>query len=178
MQQYVKILFGAILLILVLVGGTASAAASRPTVPIEFIAAESVLELQRTGRLMRIVDVRTRGAFEAMHIRQGRGEHPVEGAGAAVPGDPPAGTRCPLLSLSNASGQFGLQVSAPPRLPEHEGAPGGDPWLEPQGVPGRGPARGLLRASPVLPFPRNPCKGQHVGRILGHGSFLLGVVGR
>lgn len=68
MRRYAKILFGSIPLILLPGGGPGPLAESERTVPIEFIAAESVRELQQAGRPLLIVDVRTREEFRAGHI--------------------------------------------------------------------------------------------------------------
>ncbi|MFQ5521174.1 MAG: rhodanese-like domain-containing protein [Candidatus Methylomirabilia bacterium] len=69
MRRYVKVLFGSILLIVMVAADAGPRAESGPAAPIEFIAAESVLDLQRAGRPLLIVDVRTREEFEAAHIR-------------------------------------------------------------------------------------------------------------
>ena len=69
MKKAVQMLLGSIFLTHVLAGGTRSAAESKPTVPVEFIAAEAVLELQRAARPMLTVDVRSRQEFEVAHIK-------------------------------------------------------------------------------------------------------------
>lgn len=67
MREHAKVLFGSILLLVALAGQ--SSAQSRPTASLEFIAAERLLELQRSGQPPLVVDVRTAKEFEAEHIR-------------------------------------------------------------------------------------------------------------
>lgn len=69
MSRHSKRLIGSVALLLLMAVGTQAGAESGSPIPVAFIPGASVLELQRAGRSLFIVDVRTPEEFEAMHIR-------------------------------------------------------------------------------------------------------------
>lgn len=69
MRRRSKRLMGSVVLLLFMAVGTQAVAESGSPAPVAFIPGTSVLKLQRSGRALLIVDVRTPEEFEAMHIR-------------------------------------------------------------------------------------------------------------
>lgn len=69
MLRFANPIFWYILLSLSFAGVTDGVAEASGTVPVHFIAAGSVLELQQSGRPPLIVDVRARDEFDAAHIK-------------------------------------------------------------------------------------------------------------